>query len=170
LNARQEFFTAASAESILGGAKFDFVLDAIDALAAKVTLIVECHRRKIAMVVSGSAGGRIDGTAARIADLARASHDPLLQKVRKRLRSEFGFPAEGKGEFGVPCVFSAEAPTRPERCEVGEEGLRMDCNSGYGSVTFVTGAFGFAAAGLIVSRIAREAVESQITKAQMTKE
>lgn len=161
VHARQEFFSAETAEGLLAP-HYEMVVDAIDVLGAKTTLIVECRTRGLPVFVSGSAGGRRDGTAVRIADLSKASHDPLLQKVRKRLRAEFGFPREGAGEFGVPCVFSPEPPTRPEAetCEAGETGLRMDCNSGYGSVTFVTGAFGFAAAGFVVGAIA----EARLTR------
>lgn len=151
IQARQEFFTAESAESILS-AKFDYVLDAIDVLDNKALLIAECRKRGLRVITSGGAGGKMDGSAARIADLSEAGHDPLLQKLRKRLRAEHGFPAGPKQLFGVPCVFSPETATWPEACEAG---LRMDCNSGYGAVTFVTGTFGFIAAGHIVNSIAR---------------
>jgi tRNA A37 threonylcarbamoyladenosine dehydratase len=87
----------------------------------------------------------------RVADLAQASHDPLLQKLRKKLRAEFDFSADPKLPFGIPAVYSPEIPAPPESCEAG---LRMDCNSGYGAVTFVTGVFGFAAAGWVVNSIA----------------
>jgi tRNA threonylcarbamoyladenosine dehydratase len=83
--------------------------------------------------------------------LAQASHDSLLQKLRKKLRADFEFPANSSMPFGVPCVYSPELPTPPESCQAG---LRMDCNSGYGAVTFVTGVFGFVGAGWIVNEIA----------------
>ena len=151
--ARQDFFTPETADEILA-AKFDFAFDAIDSLGHKATLIAECKKRSIPVIASGGAGGRKNAAAARISDLAHASHDPLLQKLRKTLRNDFGFPADAKGAFGVPCVYSPELPTRPEICEAGEKGLRMDCNSGYGAVTFVTGTFGFVGAGWIVNQIA----------------
>lgn len=154
LNLRQEFFTAETADSILGDG-FNYVFDAIDVLDNKALLIAECHRRKIPVITSGGAGGKMDGSSARIADLAQAGHDPLLQKLRKRLRAEHGFPSDGKTLFNIPCVFSPESSKWPEACDLGEAGLRMDCNSGYGAATFVTGAFGFIAAGHIVNAIAR---------------
>ncbi len=153
LHPRQEFFTADTADFLLT-AKFDYVFDAIDVLTNKALLIAECRKRNLRIIASGGAGGRKDGTATQIADLSRASHDPLLQQLRKTLRREFGFPTDVKIEFGVPCVFSPELPTMPESCEAG---LRMDCNSGYGAATFVTGVFGFVAAGRIVSDLAAEA-------------
>jgi tRNA threonylcarbamoyladenosine dehydratase len=62
--------------------------------------------------------------------------------------------------MGVTCVFSPEKPTYPHAdgsCGMEpEEGtsLRMDCASGFGAATFVTGVFGFAAAGEVVRQIA----------------
>jgi len=66
--------------------------------------------------------------------------------------------------MGVPCVFSPEPPVYPKsdgtvcahRAEAGEpEGsLKLNCEWGFGAVTFVTGAFGFAAAGEVVCRLA----------------
>jgi tRNA A37 threonylcarbamoyladenosine dehydratase len=154
IEAKQEFFTAETAEGLMA-VKFDWVVDAIDTLANKALLIAECRKRELRVITSGGAGGRKDGTAVRVADLAQASHDPLLQKLRKKLRAEFGFSADPKLPFGIPAVYSPEMPTPPESCEAG---LRMDCNSGYGAVTFVTGVFGFAAAGWVVNSIAGDAL------------
>jgi tRNA A37 threonylcarbamoyladenosine dehydratase len=150
IEAKQEFFTAETAESLMA-ARFDWVVDAIDTLANKALLIALCRKRALRVITSGGAGGRKNGTAVRVADLAQASHDPLLQKLRRKLRTEFGFSSDVKLPFGIPAVYSPELPTAPESCEPG---LRMDCNSGYGAVTFVTGAFGFAAAGWVVNSIA----------------
>jgi len=150
IEVKQDFFTPETADKMLSE-KFDFVVDAIDTLANKALLISECRKRGMRVIASGGAGGRKDGTLVRVADLAQASHDPLLQKVRKKLRAEFGFPSDARLPFGIPAVYSPELPTAPESCEAG---LRMDCNSGYGAVTFVTGTFGFAAAGWVVNSIA----------------
>jgi tRNA threonylcarbamoyladenosine dehydratase len=153
IEAGQEFFTPESADSILTKG-FDFVFDAIDTLGHKAVLIAECRRRGLRVVASGAAGGRREASAVRVSDLAEASHDPLLKELRKKLRGEFGFPADSKGLFEIPCVYSPELPRRPEICEAGEKGLRLDCSSGYGAVTFVTGTFGFVGAGWIVNEIA----------------
>ena len=150
IDTKQDFFTPESAESLLGE-KFDYVVDAIDSLSNKALLISECRTRRLPVITSGGAGGKKDGTAVRVTDLAQASHDPLLQKLRKKLRTDYGFSTDSKLPFGIPAVYSPEMPTPPESCEAG---LRMDCNSGYGAVTFVTGVFGFAAAGFVVNEIA----------------
>ena len=158
VHAKQMLFTAATAESILG-AQFDCVLDAIDDTAMKALLIARCCERKIPVVTTGGAGGRRDSTAIRVDDLARTTHDGLLANVRKVLRTEHNFPRDPKTKFGVPCVFSPEPQVFPASdgsvCATPEAGakLRLDCRSGYGTATFVTGAFGFAAAAEVVKVI-----------------
>jgi tRNA A37 threonylcarbamoyladenosine dehydratase len=149
IDAKQDFYTAETSDALLAE-KFDYVIDAIDTLSNKALLIAECRKRDLPVITSGGAGGKKDGTAVRVTDLAQASHDPLLQKLRKKLRAEFGFSKDSKLPFGIPAVYSPETPTPPENCEAG---LRLDCNSGYGAVTFVTGVFGFAAAGWVVNSI-----------------
>jgi len=126
----------------------------------KVLLLAGCRERNIPVVACGAAGGRRDGTKVRTADLAAATHDRLLGEVRKRLRKEFQFPADGSA-MGVACVFSVEPPVfaQPDGSVCASragaaEGTRLNCNGGLGSATFVTGAFGFAAAGLVVQTIA----------------
>jgi len=153
-----EFFTAESAERILAGG-FDYVIDAIDNVANKCLLIARCRERNIPIVASGGAGGRRNPTVVRIADLAQTTHDALLVQVRKTLRDEHGFPRDAKKSFGVPCVFSPEPAARPfvkgDACEPDPAaGLRLDCESGYGTASFVTGTFGLAAAAHVVNALA----------------
>ncbi len=75
------------------------------------------------------------------------------------LRTRHGFP-RGKKPFGIECVLSREAVVYPKRtgevCAVrrGEQDLRIDCETGFGTASFVTGTFGFVAAARIVQRIA----------------
>ena len=64
----------------------DHVVDAIDSVIAKAALIAWCKRRKIPITVTGAAGGQTDPTRIQVADLTRTEHDPLLSKVRSRLR------------------------------------------------------------------------------------
>jgi len=157
----EEFFTLANAEGLLAG-PLTCVLDAIDDVANKCGLIAECRRRSLPLITTGGAGGRRDPTAIRVADLARVTHDPLIRQVRKGLRRQHGFPGAG-ASFDVPCVHSQEPVRYPwsdgrvcETKEPGGESLRMDCDSGYGSASFLTGAFGFVAAAEVVKRIVAE--------------
>ena len=165
---RVEFFTADTASRLLGletdsisEDRPDFVVDAIDAMSNKVRLIALCQGAGIPLVVCGGAGGRRDPTAVRVADLATVTHDRLLSEVRKRLRREHGFSRTSK-KLRIECVHSAEAQVFPDRdgqvCETrasdNELPLRLNCESGFGSATQVTGTFGFAAAARVLARLA----------------
>jgi tRNA A37 threonylcarbamoyladenosine dehydratase len=156
-----EFFTEANAAALLD-TRYDYVVDAIDSLANKCRLIALCRDREIPIVTCGGAGGRRDPTQIRVADLALTTHDRLLQKTRDVLRKEFGFP-RGEKNFGVAAVYSPEPPVFPSRdggiCsqrekEASGESLKLNCDSGFGTATFVTGAFGFAAAAHVVRAVA----------------
>lgn len=65
--------------------------------------------------------------------------------------------------MGIPCVYSLEKTVYPQPDgSMGEQrpeavaGARLKCDGGLGSATFVTGAFGFAAAGYVVRKIAEK--------------
>ena len=159
VTAEQRFFNEQTAAELFAP-EFDFVLDAIDDVTNKVLLLVRCRENCFPVVTCGGAGGRRELTSVRLGDLSTASHDQLLSEVRRRLRKEHGFPA-GHSPMDLPCVYSVERTVYPQSdgtvCElrsVAEDGARLNCNGGLGSATFVTGAFGFAAAGLIVRKIA----------------
>jgi tRNA A37 threonylcarbamoyladenosine dehydratase len=178
VSAEQKFFNAQTAAELLAP-KFDFALDAIDSVTNKVLLLARCREKNLPVVCCGGAGGRRDATQVRVADLAKVSHDRLLAEVRKKLRREFHFPADGS-PMKIDCVFSSEPPVfaqpdgsvceqrsgsgtgvSPVRSESEREltgetpvPLRLNCDGGLGSATFVTGAFGFAAAGIVARRIA----------------
>ncbi len=158
------FYTELSEAQLLpeNGLRPKVVVDAIDAVSNKVRLIARCHRLSVPVVVCGGAGGRRDPTQVRISDLAQVTHDRLSSEVRKRLRKEHGFPSAGK-KLGLDCVWSAELPVFPQKdgtlCPAAEaatepgESKRLNCDGGFGSATFVTGTFGFAAAAHAVRRI-----------------
>ena len=160
VHAVSEFFTEATAGQILQP-NFDYVLDAIDKVTNKCLLLARCHENNIPVISIGGAGGRRDPAQVKLADLALSNHDTLLQQVRKKLRDEHGFTREKRKLFQIPCVFSPEPPLFPQRdgtvCAepVQGENMRMNCDSGYGTASFVTGTFGFFAAAHIVSEIAK---------------
>lgn len=156
VTAEPAYLTATNAVALLARG-FDCVLDAIDNVPNKCELIAGCRSAGCPVVTTGGAGGRVDPTQLRVSDLARVTHDPLIRQVRKRLRHEHGFPAGAADTFGIPCVHSPEPVRYPwsdgrvcETKELAGDSLKLDCNSGYGSATFVTGAFGFAAAAEVV--------------------
>ncbi len=131
----------------------DVVLDACDSFRSKLEMIAWCRRRKLPIVVCGSAGGRIDPTLVRVRDLSRTEQDALLALVRKNLRGGFGFPRNPDRYFGVPAVYSLENVKYPQadgsvcglRPQLGADAaLKLDCGAGLGAATHITGAFAFA--------------------------
>jgi tRNA A37 threonylcarbamoyladenosine dehydratase len=139
----------------------DFVLDACDAFRVKVEAIVHCKRRRLPIVVSGSAGGRIDPTEVRVRDLAKTTHDVLLGQVRRKLRDEFHFTRNPERYFGVPAVYSLEQVRYPQpdgsvcaqRPADAEVAARLDCGVGLGAAMHVTATFGMVAAGVVLERL-----------------
>jgi tRNA A37 threonylcarbamoyladenosine dehydratase len=157
----ERFVTPAAIAELLDGG-FDLVLDACDAFRVKVEMTAWCRRRKLPLIVCGSAGGRTDPTRVRVRDLSRTEHDALLGMVRRKLRHEFGFPSNPDRYFGVPAVYSLQnvrypqadgsvCGTRPE----GPDSLKLDCGGGLGAATHVTAAFGFAAVGRALDMLLR---------------
>ena len=153
LEAIERFVTPGSLAELLDR-DFDLVLDACDAFRVKVEMIAWCRRRKLPLVVCGSAGGRTDPTQVRVRDLSRTEHDALLSLIRRKLRQEFHFPKNTDRYFGVPAVYSLQnvrypqsdgsvCGTRPE----GADSMGLDCGGGLGAATHVTAVFGMAAAG-----------------------
>ena len=149
----ERFLTPSSIEELLARGH-DLVLDACDAFRVKVETVAWCRRRKLPLVVVGSAGGRTDPTQIRVRDLSRTEHDAMLSLMRKKLRQEFGFPRNRKRYFGVPAVYSLENVRYPQAdgsvCGVRPESdgtMKMDCDAGLGAATHVTAAFACAAVG-----------------------
>lgn len=149
------FLTPSNLESLLDRGH-DLVLDACDSFRSKVEMIAWCRRRKLPIVVSGSAGGRTDPTQVRLRDLSRTEHDALLALIRKKLRQEFNFPKNAERYFGVQAVYSLENVRYPQAdgtvcgtrpALAGDAALKLDCGAGLGAATHVTGAFAFAMAG-----------------------
>ena len=101
----QEFLTASNVERLLTR-DMDHVFDAIDGVGHKCVMIEHCRDEGIPITVAGSAGGKTDPAQIEVDDLSRVTHDRLLQRVRKVLRKEHGFPRDPKRKFRVECVFS----------------------------------------------------------------
>lgn len=157
----QEFFTPGTAARLLAPA-FDFVVDAVDRMSIKARLIADCRTLGRPVITVGAAGGRRDATQIRTGDIGEAA-DELLRQVRKKLRREHGFSSgarRGITRMGVRCVWSQEQPVFPwadgtcaGKPEPGSS-LKLDCESGFGTAVFVTGALGLIAAGEVVRALA----------------
>lgn len=139
----------------------DVIVDCTDDVENKCLMAHTCRSEKRTLVTVGASGGRRDPTKVTVADLSETCNDRLLYRIRKILRADYNFPGESLGDFGIPCVFSIERPVYPteDGClalEPQGHKTRMDCASGYGSVTFVTGTFGFHAAAITTKLLLRQ--------------
>lgn len=136
----------------------DYVVDAMDTVVAKLHVIDRCLALGVPVVTALGAAMRLDATAIQVTDLCETHTDQLAKDVRKYLRKRFGVAAQAP--TGVLAVWSREAP-RPVLALPGDEegipgtrprgeGPRRREPRCYGSVAFVTAAFGLVAAGAVV--------------------
>jgi tRNA A37 threonylcarbamoyladenosine dehydratase len=165
----EDFVSADNLDDMIGSCRYDYVIDAIDNVRAKTALIAYCREQGINLITIGGAGGQIDPTRIEIRDLSRTEQEPLLAKVRKRLRAQHGFPRGTKNKFGIDAVFSTEPlrfPETGEACMVGGEengGITgLNC-AGFGSSMAVTATFGLVAAAQVLRKLAA-AAQSQKQK------
>ncbi|MGE5651612.1 MAG: tRNA cyclic N6-threonylcarbamoyladenosine(37) synthase TcdA, partial [Bacillota bacterium] len=147
----EDFISEDNLDQMIGVGRYDYVIDAIDNVRAKTALIAYCRMHAIPLITIGGAGGQVDPTRIEIRDLSRTEQEPLLAKVRKRLRASHGFPRGSKNKFGIDAVFSTEPLRFPETqsCETGGDqagGVTgLNC-AGFGSAMVVTASFGLVAA------------------------
>ncbi len=78
---------------------FDFVVDGIDGVDDKASLIAACVDLKVPVITSGGAGGLTDPTALRTCDMLECEDDRLMKKVRKKMRQAYGFPKGTPGNL-----------------------------------------------------------------------
>jgi tRNA A37 threonylcarbamoyladenosine dehydratase len=160
VDTKQCFFSPKNLENIFDK-EYDFVIDACDDFTNKCYLIDHCRKKSIPLVVMGGAGGKIDPLQIKVTDMASSSNDRLLARLRKKLRQDFFFPLENQGDFGIWAVWSHERavyPTADGCLTYTPPGMakKMDCEEGFGSASFVTGAFAFAATSLVLKNITME--------------
>lgn len=151
----EDFITPENTADFLAG-PFDAVVDAIDQVRAKAAMVAHCKRHRLPIVTAGAAGGQIDPTQIRIADLSLTVQDPLLAKLRSVLRRDYGFPRDGKKKFGISAVYSTEQLRYPETgavCSTDSGPTGLNC-AGFGSSVCVTSVFGMAAAAHVLRLIA----------------
>jgi tRNA A37 threonylcarbamoyladenosine dehydratase len=150
----EEFVAPDNWPQLLQGRLVDGVIDACDQVRAKQVIAAWSLASCVPTVIVGAAGGKRAAQRVDVADLADATHDPLLASLRQRLRKG-GAPR--RGAIGLPCVFSREAVVQPDAaaCDIDEPlaGGGLNCH-GYGSSVAVTATFGMVAAGELMQRIA----------------
>jgi tRNA A37 threonylcarbamoyladenosine dehydratase len=157
---------------MIGDKDIDYVVDAIDSVKPKAALIAWCSANEMPLVVVGGAGGQIDPTKVEIRDLARTEQEPLLKKVRKILRAQYGFSRGEKQKYHIDAVFSMEPlryPDAGDACDVdpNSTGLGiagLNC-AGFGSSMVVTATFGMVTAGQVLRRLAEAAAAAKADEA-----
>jgi tRNA threonylcarbamoyladenosine dehydratase len=160
----REFYRDELADQLLAPGSYDYVVDAIDNVKAKLHLLHRCVSLGIPVVSSMGAAGRLDPTAIRVEDLCETHMDPFAKDIHKLLKRKYGVNTDRP--TGITAVYSIETRRQPLS-------LRYDADDGFscvcpndndfhtcerrtqidGSVAFVTSVFGMNAAGVVVRRL-----------------
>lgn len=130
----------------------DYLVDAVDDVAAKVDLIVYSIKMGAPVISAMGAGNKLDPNKFEVADISRTSVCPLARVVRKKLR-------EAGVDSGVKVVYSMEKPLKPEPDIRTRSGI--DCAgpvglSAPGSISFVPSVAGLIIAGEVVKDLLRQ--------------
>ena len=130
---------------------FNVVIDAIDQASIKTSLALYTLKEKIPLVMTGGAGGRIDPSFIKIADLSLTHGDRLTAKIRHDVKKALQLKESQK--VGIDVVFTDEVMIKPEEaCDTDEALTGLHCG-GYGSSVMVTATFGFMAASLALKKL-----------------
>ena len=138
----KEFITPGAVDRILA-ARYDYVVDAIDSLSPKVMLLRRAHEKGFRIVSAMGAGGKVDPTRIRVADLQETQKCGLARFVRKRLR-KVGI------SDGITAVYSLE--------ETDDESLMYTDGShfkksAFGTVPWMPAAYGGACASVVIRHL-----------------
>lgn len=141
-----EFLVPERMEEILDSENFDYILDCIDSVTPKITLIKAARKRKIKIVSAMGAGGKLDPSKVMVRDISKTHNCFLAKQVRKRLKKD-------KINKGIRCVFSNE---------IQKEGsLKMTDGSNYkksfyGTISYIPALFGLYAAYEVINYLIKE--------------
>jgi len=138
-----DYLTQDNVATLLGPLKPDFLVDAIDTLTPKLSLIHYCVNACIPLVSSMGSGAKYDATKVRLTDLSKSYNCPLAYIVRKKLR-KMGI------EKGFPVVFSEELPDDNAIVETRGE---TNKKSQVGTVSYLPAVFGCVCAQAAIRHI-----------------
>ncbi len=146
LNPINAFLNPENMEEILDQEPFDYVLDCIDSVTPKITLITAAKRRKIKLISSMGAGGKKDPSKVMVRDISKTHNCYLAKQVRKRLKKD-------QIHKGFRCIFSNEIQH--------EESLKMTDGSNfkksfYGTISFIPAIFGLYAAAEVINYLLKK--------------
>lgn len=146
----QTFYLPDTAEALLSG-DYDYIVDAVDTVTAKLDLIVRAKELNIPVISCMGAGNKLDPTAFVVTDISKTTGCPLARVVRRALKK--------RGIFSLKVVYSREKPLTPSA--EGACGQECICPSGStrtcavrrqvpGSISFVPSVAGLILAGEVV--------------------
>lgn len=136
--------------------EYDYVVDAVDTVSAKLTLAVKAQEAGVPIISSMGAGNKLDASAFRVADIYKTSMDPLARVMRRELKK--------RGVRKLKVVYSQEQPIRPIEdmsiscrthciCPPGAKHKCTERRDIPGSTAFVPSVVGLIIAGEIVRDI-----------------
>lgn len=121
--------------------EYDYVVDAVDTVTAKLALVMEAQKRKIPVISSMGAGNKLDAAGFCVADIYETKVCPLAKVMRRELKK--------RGVSELKVVYSEEEPIKQKSvCGQAEEGAVR--RSTPGSVAFVPSVAGLIMAGEVV--------------------
>ena len=140
-----EFLSPERMDEMLENNTFDYVLDCIDSVSPKLALIKACRRRKIKIVSSMGAGGKMDPSKVMVRDLSKTNNCYLAKQIRKRLKKEVLTK-------GFRCVFSTEIQN--------EDSLKLTDGSNfkksfYGTISYMPALFGLNATAEVINYLVK---------------
>ncbi len=127
---------------------YDYIVDAVDTVTAKISIICKAKELQIPVISSMGAGNKMDASAFQAADISNTSVCPLARVMRRELKK--------RGIYNLKVVYSKEKPVNPveEFSENGSgTGMLSNRRSTPGSVSFVPPAAGLILAGEVVKDI-----------------
>lgn len=133
----QTFYLPGSAEELIRP-DYDYIIDAIDTVTAKIDLILQAKAMGIPVISSMGTGNKLDPTRLEVSDISKTSVCPLAKVMRKELRL--------RGVKNLKVVYSKEDPIQPGETEESA-GARKQIP---GSVAFVPSVAGLILAGEVI--------------------
>ena len=124
--------------------QYDYVIDAIDTVTAKLLLIQLCTQAGTPVISCMGTGNKLDAAAFQVADISKTSMCPLARVMRKELGK--------RGIKHLKVVYSQEEALTPHGAE--EEAAALGKRQIPGSISFVPGAAGLILAGEVIKDIA----------------
>ena len=145
LTVLEEFLSPERAYEIVSK-EFDYVLDCIDTITPKVNLIVAARRKKVKIISSMGAGGKLDATKIKVKDISKTKNCTMARVLRKRLK-------ERKVDKGVKAVYSEEVQIATSVKRTDGTNFKK---SYYGTISYMPAAFGLQAAAYVINQIVKK--------------